>query len=81
MELFEYLVNKFSPATAKKVYDKIEQVLKSISLYPESYPASKKQKGLRKRVFSKQTSIYYRVNNDHIEIISSRPNRQIKGMY
>lgn len=69
MELFEYLVNKFSPATAKKVYDKIEQVLKSISLYPESYPASKKQKGLRKRVFSKQTSIYYQVNNDHIEII------------
>ena len=42
MELWEYLVNKFGPAPAKKVYYKIKQVLKSISLYPESYPASKK---------------------------------------
>ena len=54
----------------------IEQVLKSISSYPEFYPASRKQKGLRKCVFSKQTSIYYRINNDYIEIVSFSPNRK-----
>ena len=44
MELLEYLVNKFGPATAKKVYDKIEQVLKSISLYPDPIPPLRNKK-------------------------------------
>ena len=76
MELLEYLVNRFGVATAKRVYDKVEEVLELIALYPESYPVFRKENGLRKCVFSKQTSIYYRINEDHIEIVSFRPNRK-----
>ena len=76
MELLEYLANRFGVATAKRVYDKIEEVLELIALYPESYPVFRKQNGLRKCVFSKQTSIYYQINEDHIEIVSFRPNRK-----
>lgn len=76
IELLEYVLNKFGQKSAKEVYDTIEKVLDGISQMPEAYPASKKQKGLRKCVFSKQTSLYYRVNADHIEVVSFRPNRK-----
>lgn len=38
------------------------------------FPSSLKKPELRKCVFSKQTSIYYRIKEDYIEIVSFRPN-------
>lgn len=76
IELLEHISNKFGRQSAKRVYDKIEKVIEGISKMPEAYPASRSKKGLRKFVFSKQTSLYYRINVDHIEIVSFRPNRK-----
>lgn len=76
IELLEYVLEKFGQKSAKEVFDTIEKVLESVRNIPEMYPASKKQKGLRKCVFSKQTSIYYRVRADCIEVVSFRPNRK-----
>ena len=76
IEVLEYLLNKFGQKKAKEVYERIEQMLEKIATMPEMFPASKKQKGLRKCVFSKQTSIYYRVSGDYIEVISFRANRK-----
>lgn len=76
IELLEYVLNKFGQKSAKEVYIQIEKVLEGIANMPEAYPASMKRKGLRRCVFSKQTSIYYRVHDDHVEVVSFRPNRK-----
>ncbi len=69
-------MRKFGQKKAKEVYERIEKVLDQISKMPEMFRASEQQKGLRKCVFSKQTSIYYRIKDDHIEVVSFRPNRK-----
>ncbi|WP_375596896.1 type II toxin-antitoxin system RelE/ParE family toxin [Roseivirga ehrenbergii] len=74
IELLEYIVQKFGRTTAQEVYERIEKVLDSISQKPEIYRASKRQADLRKCVLSKQTSIYYRINEGYIEVVSFRAN-------
>ena len=76
IELLEYIIQKFGRKKAKEIYDRIERVLAQVSKMPEMYRASNKQKGLRKCAFSKQTSIYYRIKDDYIEVVSFRPNRK-----
>lgn len=76
IKLLEYIVDEFGQKKAKEIYDKIEKVIDMISKMPEMYRLSNRKKGLRKCVFSKQTSIYYRINKDYIEIVSFRQNRK-----
>ena len=76
IELLEYIHHRFGVNKAKEVYNKIEKVLEEVSLTPEMYRVSKKKNNLRKCVLSKQTSIYYRINEEHIEVISFRANRK-----
>lgn len=72
----EYILEQFGKKKAKKVYQQIENMLEKIASMPEMFPVSKKKLGLRKCVFSKQTSIYYRINDGYVEIISFRNNRR-----
>ena len=76
IELLEYIAQNFGQKKVKEVYHKIEKVLGQICDAPEMYPISKNRAGLRKCVFSKQTSIYYRINESHIEVVSFRSNRK-----
>tara|TARA_R110002051_G_scaffold325057_1_gene425510 strand:+ start:2823 stop:3119 length:297 start_codon:yes stop_codon:yes gene_type:complete len=76
MELLDYVLQNFGQKKAKEIYLLLEKRLDQLSESPEMYRESNKRKGLRKCVFSKQTSIYYRVKEDHIEIVSFRPNRK-----
>ena len=81
MAVLAYVQDKFGSKKAKEIYERIEQMLERIASMPELFPTSKKQKGLRKCVFSEQTSIYYRVNEDYIEVISFRANRKDPGQF
>ncbi len=81
IELLEYVLEKFGKNKAKDVYIRIEKVLKEISEMPEMYRASNRKKGLRKCTFSKQTSIYCRVNEAYIEVVTFRPNRKNPGTF
>ncbi|WP_158859080.1 type II toxin-antitoxin system RelE/ParE family toxin [Lunatibacter salilacus] len=76
IELLEYVVREFGQQKAKEIYNRIEKTLELISEAPEMYRESNRRKGLRKCAFSKQTSVYYRIKEDHIEIVSFRPNRK-----
>ena len=76
IELLEYIVQEFGEMKAKEVYDRIEKLFKQISMNPEMYRASSKQKNLRKCILSKQTSIYYRVHGEYLEVVSFRGNRK-----
>lgn len=76
IELLEYVVSEFGQQKAKEIYNRIEKSLELISEAPEMYRESNRRKGLRKCTFSKQTSIYYRIKEESIEIVSFRPNRK-----
>jgi len=76
IELIEYVLRNFGQKKAKEIYLRIETVLDEIAATPEMYPVSKKQRGLRKCVFSRQTSIYYRIQEDYVEVVGFRNNRQ-----
>jgi len=43
---------------------------------PEMFPSSSKKKSFRKCVLSKQTSVYYQIKNEYIEVVSFRTNRK-----
>ncbi|GAA0894414.1 hypothetical protein GCM10009122_40950 [Fulvivirga kasyanovii] len=76
IELLDFILKEFGEQKAKAVYQRVEKLLGEISGMPKMYRSSKKQKHLRKCVLSKQTSIYYRIQKDYIEVVSFRANRK-----
>lgn len=74
IRLLKYIVRNFGLDKGSEIYQKIETILGLIAENPEMFPSSRKKPELRKCVFSKQTSIYYRIKDDYIEVISFRPN-------
>ena len=81
IELLEYVINRFGQQKGQEVFFRIEKILDQISKMPKMYPASNNKKGLRKCVFSKQSSIYYRIEKEYIEVISFRVNRKDPDSY
>ena len=79
LELLEYISSEYGRKKAEEIYDKIEKILIEISKMPEMCRVSQKQKDLRQCVLSKQTSIYYRIRDNCIEVVSFRPNRKDSG--
>ena len=73
--LIEDIELRFGKKKAQEINKKLTITFIQISKMPEMYRASTHRAGLRKCVFSKQTSIYYKINEDSIEVISLRPNR------
>ena len=54
----------------------IHRKYQTLSDMPKMYPLSNEYKGVRKYVFSKQTSIYYRISGSYLEIIAIRLNQK-----
>ncbi|OOG73329.1 type II toxin-antitoxin system RelE/ParE family toxin [Algoriphagus sp. A40] len=63
-DLLEYIIRNFGITKGEEIFQEIENVLELIAENPEMFPASYKKPELRKCVFSKQTSIYYRFKED-----------------
>lgn len=59
-----------------KFLDKLNKSVEQLSKFPQSYPQSQIKKTVRKSVITSQTSLYYRVRNDAVEIITVIDNRQ-----
>jgi plasmid stabilization system protein ParE len=74
--LLEYLELTWSRKSRTNFLEKIKKSFKNISLQPKSCPESKAFPNLFKCVVSRQTSFYYRILADEIEIISLQDNRQ-----
>lgn len=74
--LLEFIENEWSKNVKEKFLEKFKKSVKTVSNQPKSFPVSKSMKGLFKCVVSKQTSFYYRIINNEIEIITLIDNRQ-----
>ena len=56
--------------------DKFKSATNQISTHPKSCPESYEMRGIYKGIVNKQSSFYYRIKKNEIEIITIFDNRQ-----
>ena len=71
-----YLENRWSDKEIRKFVQLLDKQLKLIKVNPFIFAESNKSNGLRKSVLSRQTTIYYRIIEDEIRIVTLFDNRQ-----
>lgn len=74
--LFEYLITEWSVKVKSDFVEKLDSSIEIIKSQPEIFPESKKGKGLKKCVITKQTILYYRYNSQRINIVTIFDTRQ-----
>ena len=75
-KLLDYLIEEWGGEITKRVGFEIEEKVSYIQNNPEQYPFFIKIKNIRRCVASPQTSIYFKIFPDKIEIIAILDNRQ-----
>ncbi|NQY09386.1 MAG: type II toxin-antitoxin system RelE/ParE family toxin [Flavobacteriales bacterium] len=75
-KLLDFLEKEWSLKTRKDYLDKFLKSVNQISKHPYSCPQASEPSGIFKCVVTKQSSFYYRILNDRIEIITLIDNRQ-----
>lgn len=69
------LKREWSVRIKNKFLTLLETKIEQIKITPEMYEASSKRKSIRRCVIGKQTSLYYRIKKEEIEIITIQDNR------
>lgn len=73
---FHYLEINFSQKELNHLANEIEKIIYLISKNPKLFPNSEFKNGTRKVVVAKYNTLYYRLKNETIEILSFFSNRQ-----
>lgn len=74
-KLLDHLETEWSSKVKHAFISKLDIAIETIADFPESCPVSRKRKGIYKCVVSKQTSFYYRIKKENIEVIVFYDNR------
>lgn len=69
-DLFDHLIEKWSYKVKAEFLQKLDRSIEIIKEQPEIFPESQKEKGLRKCVITKQTTVFYRFDNEKIKIVT-----------
>jgi len=69
-DITDYIENNWNETAIKKFFRKLEKNLEILQSAPFSYPESSVKKQIRRMVISKQTTIYYKVLENEIVILS-----------
>ena len=75
-DLLDYLTLKFSLNVGNKFVQKLDGFVKIILEDPETFKKSDLNSNLRKCVISKQTTVYYKFNQNQINFLSIFDTRQ-----
>ena len=75
-DMVHYLDAEWSVRIRKKFLDLLLKKIEMIKQMPLMYEASLTKKTIRLCVVNKQTSMYYRVKKDEIEIVTIQSNRK-----
>jgi plasmid stabilization system protein ParE len=75
-KLLEYLYDEWGEEITLRVIDEINQTIARIQTSPEQFPIFLKRRNVRRCVASPQTSIFFKVKRDYIEISALFDNRQ-----
>jgi len=79
--LVDYLIEKWGIEITLDVIHKFERAFSQIEKYPEHYPVFLEKKNIRRLVVSPQTSIFFKIEDDVIELIALFDNRQSPGKH
>ncbi len=74
--ILDHLQKEWSIKVKKEFINKLDRSIEIISQNPDAFPKSNIQKGVHKCVVTKQTSLYYRVKLNEIQIITIFETRQ-----
>lgn len=69
-DTIQYLEENWTERELIQFSNAIDNTVEIISRHPEVYPASHKEKNIRKAVVDKNNTIYYRIEKDSIQILS-----------
>ncbi|MAN59560.1 MAG: hypothetical protein CMC08_06960 [Flavobacteriaceae bacterium] len=72
----EYLEENWTERELKNFSQELDHTIELISKNPELFQISKKKKNIRRAVVARFNNLYYRLNEDSIEILSFFSNRQ-----
>ena len=72
--ILDYLILNFGLAKAVEIDVYFDKVIRQISITPKMYPLFDRKRKIRRCVVSKQTTLYYRIRGNKIELISFRGN-------
>lgn len=75
-ETFAYVEKNWAEKELQKLSYKTEKTLELISTNPELFQKSHTIKEIRRAVVTKHNSLYYRIKNDTVEILSFFSNRK-----
>ncbi|MCG6960817.1 type II toxin-antitoxin system RelE/ParE family toxin [bacterium BMS3Abin03] len=75
-DIVYYLIDKWSANQADKFLVLLDNKIKNLQLFPHSYPRIRHKVKIHKCVITKQISLYYRVKQDIIEVITLFDSRQ-----
>ena len=73
--IIEYLNDNWTEKEVIKFIQRTDSLIKTIAANPLSFQASSK-KDIRKAVIGKQNSLFYRIDNDHIYLLTFWDNCQ-----
>ena len=76
VKLTEYLKKEWGIASKNKFLEKLKQKFNQISLQPESSPLTEDFDFVYWSVVTEQCSLYYRIQENEVEIITITDNRQ-----
>lgn len=74
-QTIEYLENNFSERELKKLSKEIERSIGLVSINPFAFPQTENL-NVRKLVVAKYNSLYYKIENEEITVVSFFSNRQ-----
>jgi plasmid stabilization system protein ParE len=74
-KIIQYLEENWTETEIKKFATKLEKQISIIRSQPDSFPKAN-HIDVRRSVLSKQTAIYYKVDQDSIRIVTVFDNRQ-----
>ena len=75
-ELAEYLELEWSLKVRDNFLLKVEQTVEVIAAFPFAYPSSESYPDFRRCVVTPQTSLYYQIQPDEIEVVAVLDNRR-----
>ena len=74
--VFEFICQNFGEKSGDKFVEKAGKIIKLISEQPYMYKASTIDERVRVGLITKQSSLFYRVNDDKIHLLFFWDNRQ-----
>ncbi|KAB1066804.1 type II toxin-antitoxin system RelE/ParE family toxin [Tamlana haliotis] len=75
-ETIEYIENKWTERELRIFSSKLDHTIELISKSPEIFPVSFEKKNIRKAVVENHNNIYYRINENSVEIVSLFSNKK-----